>query len=324
MQELNLAEVSVIALAPQPGLRRTLRDLMLSVGLVNFHDFETLDRLRAALGEQTPDLIMLALDYERDPVCELIRDIRRARIAQNPYLVILTLTWNADHLTVNEAIVAGADDIITMPLSIGMLRDRIVNMIENRKEFVVTATYVGPDRRPSSRQVFGAEAGTTPVPNSLRYKATGDESAAAMPEAIRGTERRLAQQRIHQLAKRLSHLASDMKEHALHYPANPVRPESADELDGLLAQISVHAVFTNAVHLPDLAASMERMAAEIRQSYRLDTRVFELLELHGLAIRAALKEGGGGDAARLTTRALNEAAQFFAPGDRPHPLARRA
>lgn len=304
----NLTEVQVAVLSPQQGLRRTLRDIMLSVGLTNFRDYENLNHLQMTLPEANPDLLILPLDYEREPVCDLIRDIRYGRTGRNPYVVILTLTWYADGATVNDAINSGADDIITMPLSIGMLKERIRNMVENRKDFVVTSNYIGPDRRGGERREYD-ELGTTRVPNSLRYKAVGDDTAAARPEAVRSTERQLTSQRIHRLAARISHLASDVKEHALVFPANPLPLEAADEIESLLTQINGHVENGEYVHLRDLNSSMHRIVSEILGAREVDPRLFDILELHGQAIRAALYDSAS--AAKLVTDALDKAARFL-------------
>lgn len=306
--KFNLSDVQAALLVPQPGMRRTLRDIMLSIGLTNFCDHESLDRLQDGLAEGDVDLLMLPLDYGREVVCEFIRDIRFGRAGRNPYVVILTLTWHADGATVSEAINAGADDIVTMPLSIGTLQERIGNMIESRKEFVVASNYLGPDRRTGEHRRYD-ELGTTPVPNSLRYKATGDEAAAARPETIRATERLLTGQHIHRLAARISHLASDVKEHALVHPANPLPLEAANEMEGLLSRIAGHVTESEHAHLAPLNESMHNIVGEILHTHDIDPRLLDILELHGQAIRAALYDSAG--AAKIVTEALNKAATFL-------------
>ncbi len=65
------------------------------------------------------------------------------------------------------------------------MRQRVVNQIENRKEFIATDDYVGPDRRAENRDLSEDDLASIKVPNSLRHAATGDESAAPSEERVR-------------------------------------------------------------------------------------------------------------------------------------------
>ena len=97
-----------------------------------------------------------------------------SRIFANPFLVINVITWKPSDDVIRTLVNAGADDIIVMPISIGAVASRVDNIIQNRKKFVATPRYVGPDRRQPGRENDSELAGFD-VPNGVRYKATGDE-----------------------------------------------------------------------------------------------------------------------------------------------------
>jgi len=73
---------------------------------------------------------------------------------------------------IREIVNAGADDILLQPTSRNLLKERIDTLTFDRKPFVVSARYIGPDRRSRPRN----ETQTIPlieVPNTLNARATG-------------------------------------------------------------------------------------------------------------------------------------------------------
>ncbi len=308
MKEFKLSEVRVAVHAPQLGTRRTVRDMLLAVGLNNLREYERLEHLKMVFADLDPDLLFLPLEDRCETVCDFVRDIRNGRTGRNPYAVVVALTWNPEGAVIGEAIDAGVDDIVTLPFSVHVMQERIENLIENRKEFVITATYVGPDRRRGKREKSD-DPGTVRVPNSLRYKATGDAAAAARPEAIAETERLLQRHRIHRIAARISHLGSDMKEHAVVHPDRPVPMHIADEIESLLDRIAQDIQSGGHAPLMELMRSMREIVAEAVRATRPDMRLFEILELHGQAIRAALDDADG--AAGFVLQALEDAASII-------------
>ena len=83
---------------------------------------------------------------------------------------------------VSKAVNVGADGLLVKPASPRNIYDRVQSCIEGRKKFVVTADYVGPDRRKSSRP--GIDIPLLDVPNTLRMKALGQWNAANGQEAL--------------------------------------------------------------------------------------------------------------------------------------------
>jgi DNA-binding response OmpR family regulator len=68
-------------------------------------------------------------------------------------VVIVALTKRPALEVVRAALAAGSDDMVVKPVTARALRERVVNQIENRKEFIATDDYVGPDRRADDREL---------------------------------------------------------------------------------------------------------------------------------------------------------------------------
>lgn len=65
----------------------------------------------------------------------------------DPFTPIIAVLSEASPGTVRRGVDSGADDLLIHPWSEGYLDQRLQNIIHNRKPFVVTSDYVGPDRR---------------------------------------------------------------------------------------------------------------------------------------------------------------------------------
>ena len=77
---------------------------------------------------------------------------------------------------------SGADDLISRPMSAKQISERIGGLVRFRKPFIVTGSYIGPERRTIVR---GLTAGShMVVPNSLQAKVENRPDLDATPENI--------------------------------------------------------------------------------------------------------------------------------------------
>jgi len=178
MQTQYLPHVATVLYDPVHANRHLTRNALFTLGFREIEAVTSLLELRRALEAGTADLCVADVTAEEPAVCQLIRDLRHGRIGDNPFVVVIATSWRQSGDLVRRVIESGADDLILRPLSTGTLKSRIDQQIEARKSFVVTSTYIGPDRRRSAGRSEGD--GLIQVPNSLRLKAK-DGVLAGMP-----------------------------------------------------------------------------------------------------------------------------------------------
>lgn len=94
-----------------------------------------------------PDIILseIVLAKLNGPV--MIRKIRKDRSSPNPYVPIIALTAYNELSYVKEARDAGVNDILVKPFTARDLYSRLVHVIENPRQFVISENFNGPDRR---------------------------------------------------------------------------------------------------------------------------------------------------------------------------------
>ena len=303
----NFDEVEIVLFAPAPAMRRTIREALNSVGFRGIRDFLAIEQAREAIITYNPDLLICDLDQDRNTVCSIIADIRQGKLGSNPFMVIMLLTWDPEVNAVNFAMKTGVDDIVMMPISVRLLKQRIDKMINNRKRFVATEDYVGPERRAySSQEEEGANGSNNfQVPNSLRHKATGDESAAAHKDVIENATRLITQHRLAELTTQVSAIATQAKNQAKRLNGDNNPAKTLIKVTRLLDQISSHVDAQGNDNLIILADSMHRVVNVIAETDDPAHTLWDILVLSGQAMGAILWDRAG--ASEMVITALDQA-----------------
>lgn len=130
---------------------------------------------------QAFDLLIVEVRPDPKPVLSLVQDLRQGRLGLNPFTIIMATAWTLDDEVVRAVVQSGADDLMGRPFSTGFLGQRLKQLIDGRKGFVVTSDYIGPDRRRDPNRP-GAE--TREVPNSLKLKSQGRTDTIAIEMEI--------------------------------------------------------------------------------------------------------------------------------------------
>jgi DNA-binding response OmpR family regulator len=151
--------------------RSATRGMLATLGFRKVQTPFDVNGLAQRLKGQAFDLIIIEVRPDPKPVLALIQDLRQGRIGLNPFSVVMATAWTLDDDVVRGVVQSGADDLMGRPFSTGFLGQRLKQLIDGRKGFVVTSDYVGPDRRRDASRSAGAPMAD--VPNSLKMKSSG-------------------------------------------------------------------------------------------------------------------------------------------------------
>jgi DNA-binding response OmpR family regulator len=306
VKKFDFSSAQALLYCTEPGRRRILRDLLYSVGVQIYREPSSILDLRQIVNETIPDLIILDLDDGREDLNTLADDIRHDRVGRNPYSIIVAITSDTARGAVGGVLNAGFDDIIVRPLSLAILSERLEFMVENRKKFVVTPSYVGPDRRAGARHE-GDELGAFPVPNTLRHKITGDSDAELNNRALDAARETTVRHRLHRIATRVTQLATQLETGEVARGAPEEPNEVRQQINALLDQMGDELDPRRHRHLLQLAGSMREVMTNILVAGHSapSARMFELFRLHGQAMTASLTDAE--HAGDLVVRAIGEA-----------------
>ncbi|WP_340148953.1 response regulator [uncultured Sneathiella sp.] len=206
MADTQFQAVKVLLFDPDPAMRHNTRSALLNTGfgevvacahLVEFED-------KAQTGEF--DLILAETGIADADTHQIIHEIRRHKIGRDPFVNVVLSLWNSAPEVVDRVMKSGADDLITRPMSRSQIVSRIQRLVATRKPFVVTADYIGPDRRLVARTPSAMPA--IIVPNSLKAKAENRPELSATPEAIQLAMKVVNERKISIYTEQLMRLSS--------------------------------------------------------------------------------------------------------------------
>ena len=268
-------------------LRKQTRSILNIIGFWNIEECETLDEVQHALSGHHADLAVLAVEHRHDGVAGMVNEVRRFRCGSDPFLPIILTSWDARLRVVRSIINSDADDFLVNPFSTADLGERVDALVRNRKPFVVTEEYFGPDRR--TAQARAGDPGTVDVPNALRARAERRPELGPNSHMIEAAMGKLRRVKVRNVARRIWAIA-DILYKAFEDPSLP------DWIDRELLQIlksgrTFHEAIASSqtAELGSLCDSVIQVANKIRDE-RPTQKNLELLEQSALALRVAASE----------------------------------
>lgn len=182
MSDHDWKQVQVFLLDREGNMRRLLRGILTRMGIDKVQEFPGPTEAMAALATTMPDLVIVEADTPNGEGFRFIHALRHAGAATNPFVAAIATTWQATSPFMVRFAGSGADDILLKPFSAKHVQDRVENLVHQRKGFVVTSDYIGPDRRRAPRE--GQQIPLVDVPNTLRMKALGMFDRATIQDRI--------------------------------------------------------------------------------------------------------------------------------------------
>ncbi len=174
--------VEILFGEPERQLRSNIRLAMRNEKFENVIDVENVGQVRQLLATRAPDLIIIDAETKGGSVSELIYDVRHGNMGENPFVPFIVTMWRPTEALVQGIANSGTDDLLVKPISPQQLVDRIKVLTENRKPFVVTSDYIGPDRRKDVSR--GSDIPLIEVPNTLSAKISGEKVDATKLSAM--------------------------------------------------------------------------------------------------------------------------------------------
>jgi len=144
----SLQGVSVVIVDDHTHVRSIWANILNGFGIRDVHKAKNV-RDAIELMENTPiDIAVIDMVMNDDmPGQKLIHYIRQNDKSPNKFLPIIVCTADTRRSCVYQIINAGADEILAKPLVPTAIWQRLVSVINQRRKFVKTPDYFGPDRR---------------------------------------------------------------------------------------------------------------------------------------------------------------------------------
>jgi len=258
MPDYNFENVSLVLLDSNRDVRSSIRAGLTHEGFGAVRDTHRVDRARNWVAESPPDLLIADADDFDGAACGLFHAIRHQILGQDPFVPIIAVSTALLPPRIRMAIDSGADHILARPVTIENLLDRVSRLVHNRKAFVVTSDYIGPDRRNTPRP--GPSAPLIEVPNTLRAKAMRRGDGIALKREIRCKVAEINRRKMERDAFQIGWLVERIV-------APGSAAERADHLGRLLEtaeDLARRLAETNQGHVSGLCRSLVQVATKLK------------------------------------------------------------
>ena len=147
MRTIDMSEISVLVADPSPYMTKIIRAMLRGFGITKIR--EASDGAIALEEFKTHAIDIAIFDYALTTLdgVELTELLRADEHSPNRFVPIIMLSAYTEKRRVITARDAGISEFLRKPLCARDLYLRLLEVIENPREFVSTANYFGPDRR---------------------------------------------------------------------------------------------------------------------------------------------------------------------------------
>ncbi len=284
---VKLNDVHVLLADTRAHIRNALKIALAHSGLTHIHHASAVPHVTDAIGHSFgPDILICDMDMDDGAACNLVTALRHNDLGRNPFLCVIGMSWSPTPAAVNHAANSGVDHLIAAPVAPKEILDRISAMVFRRAPFVVTADYVGPDRRSASTRP--SHVPLIEVPNSLREKAMGSWNYEEFERDIENEVGRLNTRKIDRQAENIMALA-DLIAAQTGEGASAVIRHLVERLNRMVLAMDQRASEHGFNHVVELCRASVEITRTIHQTAGPpDEADVRLLKHMGQAIRVAL------------------------------------
>lgn len=199
----SLSEAPAVIYDPIRGNMLTTRAVLHAIGFRRIEGITELSALERRLKDTDIALVLVEATEEQARATALVRAIRLGETGGNPFVPMMGTLWNGQGSHVAELMNAGCDDVLLRPFSAARIEERVRWLVTNRRPFVVTSDYVGPDRGPAGEGMMPVVP--FEVPNPLRAAVLKESvDPVAQSELLDRARKRVDKERLAKLARRIA------------------------------------------------------------------------------------------------------------------------
>jgi DNA-binding NarL/FixJ family response regulator len=281
-------DVQIVLADPRAHVRSALKVALTHAGLYNISQANSTAAVRDNLEQSVgPDILICDMGLDDGEICKMVSDLRHHNIGRNPFLCVIGMTWQPEAHQVTQMLDCGIDHLILAPVSPQKVMARITSLIHNRPEFVVTADYVGPDRRMRTRGDL--EPGLVEAPNSLRSKAIESWNHRQFENQLKGAIGAVNTRKIDRQAEIIASLSKSIATQCEVKNGPAIVRPLIQRLTGLVIEMDKRAKEYGFHHVSELCRACVRVVKELEENHLPPKLVdMELLSHLGMAIHAAL------------------------------------
>jgi len=264
------AEADIVFADGERSVRQGLRQVLIDQGYRSLRDYGTLEIVEEEIERTLPDLIVMDAMMDGGEAMALASRIRAGELGINPFVGIIITVWQPSEAVIRRVVSCGADDILVKPLSPKKLMDRINVVAYKRKPFVVTSSYIGPDRRTKlEKEREGQKIPSIDVPNTLEAKARGRPlSMEALKEMIGEAMFEINEQRLKRHSYQIAFLVGEILPAFKANCVDDAAKKSIIRLSEVANEIGFRLKNSSFEHVSNMCQNLIQVTTAIRKDLR--------------------------------------------------------
>ena len=144
---INLERTSVLLVDSNPQGAQILRQLLLGFGVRSPIHCDTGAEAQEVLRTNEIDLLISDDALADMSAYDLVRWLRRSKLEPNAFVSSIIVCGHVRRTEVQKARDCGANFLLTKPISTQILMERVLWVAREKRPFLDTGEYLGPDRR---------------------------------------------------------------------------------------------------------------------------------------------------------------------------------
>ncbi|MDB5493856.1 MAG: response regulator receiver protein [Phenylobacterium sp.] len=154
---MQLRDARILVVDDHQPMREILKSLLFGLGVRNVQEAREAAQAFEMLRYAAFDILLTDYDMAGGTGVDLAVKLRRAEGNLNRRLPIIMVTGRAEGPVILAARDAGVDEYLIKPLTTVALCQKLEAVLNRRRPFIETASYVGPDRRRRAVAFAGPE-----------------------------------------------------------------------------------------------------------------------------------------------------------------------
>ncbi len=144
---INLERASVMLLDDNPEGMDILVQIITAFGVKTLHRAVSTDAAERMAGVYAMDLVLASATLRESSGYDFTSWLRRSKLDPNAFAPVILIAGHTVMSDVQKARDCGANFMVTKPLSPSILLQRIMWVARDKRAFVCSDSYVGPERR---------------------------------------------------------------------------------------------------------------------------------------------------------------------------------
>lgn len=153
----DISNLSFLMVDDNHYMRSILKTMLSGFGARDVYEAGDVAEAFEIFRTRSIDIILTDLHMDTLDGSEFTHMVRTAKDSPNPFVPIIMLTAYTERHRVEQARDAGITEFLSKPICAKDLFLRVVSCIERSRHFVRESSFVGPDRRRSSKSAFEGE-----------------------------------------------------------------------------------------------------------------------------------------------------------------------